>query len=360
MTTPLYVAAGGGGDVIAAAVLASVLTPGATPCIVTYSWDRLMFDPLPGPRSAADFSGLVERVPGVLEITTSAAAIPPAGSTLPQLAAVLPARLFLIDPHQGTVGMRYQLTCIADHTAKTSLTLVDAGGDLVARGDETELRSPLADTLALAACIATGIPTEAVICGPGLDGELSETQVIERLDELAGTALSPLTAEQAKPWLDVLRVHPTEVTGLWLAAARGYRGTVEIRDRGLPVELTDRSAGINRVSARTMADRNLFATALSGTTTLAEVENVIRSVRGATEIDYERHKATRSAKSMDLADLGARIAAASTEARARGAAYLSVRRLIELLELPGEAWNPISAFLTEQGSRLDPPLWSLH
>ncbi|MGH9217468.1 MAG: DUF1152 domain-containing protein, partial [Acidimicrobiales bacterium] len=47
----LFVAAGGGGDAITAAVLAPILSASdQPPVIMTYSWDRLLIDPLPGPR----------------------------------------------------------------------------------------------------------------------------------------------------------------------------------------------------------------------------------------------------------------------------------------------------------------------
>jgi hypothetical protein len=35
---------------------------------MTYSWDRLMIDPLPGPRTTADFASLRHLAPGVVEI----------------------------------------------------------------------------------------------------------------------------------------------------------------------------------------------------------------------------------------------------------------------------------------------------
>ena len=58
MTGPLYVAAGGGGDAVMAAVVSHLARPNDRAVIATFAWDRLIYDPLPGPRSPADFEGL--------------------------------------------------------------------------------------------------------------------------------------------------------------------------------------------------------------------------------------------------------------------------------------------------------------
>ena len=52
----MMVAAGGGGDAIAAAVLANAVPGIEGVGIATLAWDRLIVDPLPGPRSVSDFT----------------------------------------------------------------------------------------------------------------------------------------------------------------------------------------------------------------------------------------------------------------------------------------------------------------
>ena len=54
----LYVAAGGGGDVLGTWMVAQTLEPGSVPAILSWSWDRLIVDPIPGPRSPEEFDGL--------------------------------------------------------------------------------------------------------------------------------------------------------------------------------------------------------------------------------------------------------------------------------------------------------------
>ena len=59
-------AAGGGGDALAALFVHRALSPeGERAVVASYSWDRFILDPQPGPRCPADFYGLGDR--GVLE-----------------------------------------------------------------------------------------------------------------------------------------------------------------------------------------------------------------------------------------------------------------------------------------------------
>ena len=76
---------------------------------MTYSWDRLLIDPKPGPRSLSTSAGLHDSPPNVWEVTPTTSPVPPAGSTLPRLADELPARAAPPRPARGTRTRR------ADH-----------------------------------------------------------------------------------------------------------------------------------------------------------------------------------------------------------------------------------------------------
>src|ERR1700722_16434847 len=104
----LLVAAGGGGDAIAAFMLAS-RDRVARPVIATWAWDRLMIDPLPGPRSKGEFDGLTNPAPDVYVVNAATRPIAPAGSALPRLAAELDAEVLLLDPSKGCKGLSRQI-----------------------------------------------------------------------------------------------------------------------------------------------------------------------------------------------------------------------------------------------------------
>jgi hypothetical protein len=212
----LYVAAGGGGDVLAATMLRCAETAESEPwvsepwVIATYAWDRLLVDPLPGPRGVSSFSGLRQLSEQVFLVEASSRPVPPAGSTLPRLAVELPARLMLLDPYRGGRGLVAQLGEALDVFGCDRVVLVDVGGDVAARGDEAELKSPLADTLALSACAGLPAAVEVAVVGIGLDGELAADHVRNRVTAAGGGYSLTLLPRHSKALTEVFTWHPSD------------------------------------------------------------------------------------------------------------------------------------------------------
>jgi hypothetical protein len=220
-----------------------------------------------------------------------------------------------------------------------------------------------------------------VVAGPGLDGELSQDQV------LAATGDEPervLDADDVAPFAHVLDWHPTESTALLAAAAHGRRGVVEIRDGRLAVPLTDRSAQVHRVALATVLARSLVATALVGSSSLDEAEEIARRVCGFSEIDAERRKAAQIAAlavgddtvahdggdeatgdaSRDRRRASERLDRAvrdlEAEAGGRGVDFLTFRRIAEELQLPSGPANRLRRHLVATRPEHHAwPLWSV-
>ncbi|BBH65310.1 hypothetical protein ACTI_19950 [Actinoplanes sp. OR16] len=322
----LLVAAGGGGDAIAAAAL-SALIPDKAVGIATMAWDRLLIDPLPGPRSAADFARLESRR-GWWQVTSHSRPIAPAGSTLPRLAGELPLPLALLDPSRGAQGMREQIESAARELHADHIRLVDVGGDLLGQPDDPGLRSPFADALTAASCLS--LPAEVWVAGPGLDGELTENLVWQRAASHA--TVHTLDPEIWKPYLRILRWHPTEATALLASAALGLRGTVEIRDAGLPVHLTDRSPTALDLDLAAVANINPLIPILAGTASIGDAERLAVRTMGTTELEAERAKAARPRRHQPpAADTLAALPDWERAARRRGVDFVTYRRLAEAL-----------------------------
>ena len=356
----VYVAAGGGGDALAAAMVHRALGTDTPAVIATYAWDRLIVDPLPGPRVPGDFDGLAPIGRHNYAVVPKSAARPPAGSTLPRLAADLSDQLVLLDPTGGAVGIRGQLCELVTVYESTTVTVVDVGGDAIAHGDEPGLRSPLADGLVLAACDDLPVPTDVLIAGPGLDGELPESDV---LATTGTTPLITLKAEHIEPFRHALDWHPSEATALLAGAARGLRGRVEVRDSGLGVDLTDRSPNVYRLDLADALAANQLASRLIATASLAEAEDITRSVCGFSEIDYERDKADRlgprqpgrlTQKTDDA------ICAFERDAASRGVDYVTFRRIAEATSLGPAAATALRRHLVSTRPDHDAwPLWAV-
>lgn len=357
----LIVAAGGGGDAITGAAIGGRQSTSGPPVVMTYSWDRLMVDPLPGPRVAADFTGLHQLAPHVLEVVATTMPVGGAGSSLPRLAAELPARLLLLDPSGGAVGMAQQITAAVEFFQLDEIDLLDVGGDALTDGADPGLRSPLADQLALAACVRTGIPTRLIIAGAGLDGELPAEVIAKRLVQLDAQHLPLLDADAIAPVRRVFEWHPSEASGLLSAAAAGRRGRVEVRDAGDHVEMTNASTMLSAVDAKRAAEMTPAAH-LADAASLDEAERTIREITGLSEIAYETEKAARltarPAHEPTATDLPA-VDRLADDAREHGADFISIRRLSELLgatTLP--AFDALTDLLsTERAERYEPSLY---
>ncbi|MET7903164.1 DUF1152 domain-containing protein [Streptomyces sp. NPDC005355] len=355
----LIVAGGGGGDAVAAAVIDRALYGADDPAVVlTYAWDRLLVDPLPGPRGADGFTGLRALTESVYAVPAEAAPVAPGGSTLPRLAGELAHTFALIDPHHGVEGMIRQLEELIEHLAPTSVDLLDVGGDILARGDEPTLRSPLGDALSLAVCAQVSAPVRLLVAGPGLDGELP----VEVLRERLGAVVRTLSAEDVAPIGAVMEWHPSEATGMLMATARGVRGLCEVRDAGLAIPLTDAGPVVHEADLEAAFRRNRLAQAIGATTSLAEAERHSRAICGYSEIDYEREKAAglRDAAPFDPDAVLRQLARFAAEARARGVTHTTFRHLTEVLGLDGGHRTALRELLLgAHPERYAAPLWRL-
>lgn len=356
----LLVAAGGGGDAITAAMVHAALYGADTPALVlTYAWERLVVDPVPGPRRAGDFHGTEPAAPDLALLTPATRPVAPAGSLLPRLSGALRPRLGLLDPYDGALGLARQIGAAARWCRADRIDLVDVGGDIVARGDEPTLRSPLGDALAVAACAATGLPADVYVAGPGLDNEVPPADLLPRLGEPALT----LAAGHTDVVAGVFDWHPSEASALLVAAARGVRGVCGTRDAPQPVHLDARAAAVHRLTLDRALSLSPLARALAGTAGLAEAEEASRAVCGFSEIERERHRAAALPAAppvprpdRDPAAVRARFAAWEREALADGIAYATTRRITEDLDLAaGEARGLFAAL----DGRRAAPLWRL-
>ncbi|MFM9368549.1 DUF1152 domain-containing protein [Streptomyces sp. Da 82-17] len=279
----LLIAAGGGGDPLGATIAAHPLVPGhGRPAIATYAWERPEVDPTPGPLGAADFTGLGQDPAGPA-FTPATRAVAPAGSTLPALAEALPARLLMLDPTEGLTGLARQIAAMAVPAAGR-VRIVDIGGDILTRGDEPTLCSPLVDAYTLAACHLAGVTATVHVAGPGADGEIPQDTLLARLTDRYVTP-GPTAADRAAA---ALRWHPTEASALFAAAIHGTRGTVRTVARAVP--LTDASARVHELPLTEALDRNPVAQALldQRPPTLDEAADLSHKVTGIHELDRER------------------------------------------------------------------------
>lgn len=365
MPEALLIAAGGGGDVIAAAAIARAL--GLEPkdaLIATLAWDRLLIDPIPGPRSPADFAGLSHLGQQNVEIVADTTPRTPGTSTLPRLRSELGHRLALLDPRHGATGVAEQLgDLIAQLSGARAAYLLDVGGDVLADGTEPGLKSPLADAMMLAAAAHLASAIELLVAGPGLDGELTETMVLKRLHRVGAKKRLDLNEAATASAVKVLEWHPSEASALLIAAARGVSGIAEIRDAGTQIRLTSRGRQVWAAPLSTAAARSLADT-LFDTTSFDECEESLQGSIGWTELDYERRKvktkphAAPCPRATDSVIDDAR--QFEREARSRGTDLVTFRRVAEAVGFPQAHVELRDMLLANSPERHRPPLWAVN
>jgi hypothetical protein len=332
----LLVAAGGGGDALASLLVSHrLLGDGRVPIVVSYSWDRRILDHQPGPRFHEDFRATGRITPRNVEITAHSQLYSGGVSSLQLLAEATSARFVLLDPSNGAVGMRQQLIELVEHRAYTSVLLVDVGGDLVATGTEEDLKSPLADALALSSLADFPVPVRAAIAGPGLDGELAASYVRSRCTGVGGELSGRLAASDVEPYFHALAQHPSEATTLLAAAALGMSGRAEIRDSAGLVSLDGGSTDVYLLDGSAALASNHLAQELVTTKSLAEAEAITVALCGRSELDYERRKAkmllaTNPPSPTEMRD---RLQRYWSYATAHGISLATFRRLTEVMHL---------------------------
>src|SRR5258705_4690769 len=122
---------------------------------------------------------------------------------------------------------------------------IDVGGDSLAQGHEPGLRSPLADSIMLAAfaeLAKRGRRTLWGVFGYGSDGELTVDEIEAALSKLAAAdglqgawALTPKIAAEIE---EVIKTVPTEASAIPVECFRGAWGTKLIRGGRRTLKLT--------------------------------------------------------------------------------------------------------------------------
>jgi len=295
---PLVIGIGGGGDVVGALAVAEHcrLFHGASPIVGGVAWERVVVDPEPGPRPAAEIDNALLLAPGVLaasgDTVIRASGIPFAES---RVAGMLGVQTVLVDVTIGPRAIADGLETAAETMGCDLIVFLDVGGDALAHGDEAGLGSPLCDAVLLAAAdllAERGVAVLGAVFGIGCDGELTPTEVLARLaevgrvDGLAGAV--GLTPEVATLLEQAVEVVPTEASAQAVRAFRGVSGEVPIRD-GRRTVLLSPLAAVTFFFLVPAAVRSAarLALAVRDAADLDEANAILRSLGVRTELDWE-------------------------------------------------------------------------
>jgi len=296
---PLVLGMGGGGDVVGALATAEFarLYDGAQPAVGGLSWERRPIDPVPGPRTSSEIENAEELAPGIL-LAGPDTRVRGRGVLFAEsrMAGFLGEPTVLIDVSDGAPAVAEGLAGAVRRLGCDLVVFIDVGGDVLARGDEPGLRSPLCDAMMLAVADRlrrAGLPVLTGVFGIGCDAELTPDEVLRRLAEVAAAGglcgARGLTEPVAERLEAAIRVVPTEASAQAVRAFRGASGPASIRGGARTLELTSVAALTLYLDVEaTMAAAGRLANAVDGAESLEEANQALHAIGVRTELDLER------------------------------------------------------------------------
>ncbi len=297
----LIIGIGGAGDILGTfPTMFFLKSLGVKTVIGSIAWERIVIDPKPGPRSFDEFEG-IEIISSSLclageEVKMKHGPIPQAA----YVSKILGEKVALIDM---TKSKREIAKGIKEAMNKLDLDLfiaIDVGGDVLAKGEEEDLRSPLADSFMLSSLSHLEEPILGVF-GIGCDGELRREEVelrISQVAEIKGYLGAIGIFEEALEMMSkAAKLMKSEASKLPIEAANGLRGIVPIREGTRKAEVSIESTITYFLDLKKAYEISPLAKALENVDNLDEANEVLHRLGLFTELDFEREAFKKGVRS---------------------------------------------------------------
>lgn len=286
---------GGGGDALSAIVPWNYYRKlGHEVKIGAVIWERYVEDPIPGPICKEDLRNFKEINDVVYEVYQNTYAIRGGRKVVPQLVRVLSVINdygYAICNKFGDIGMIQGLKDLIEKEKFDLIVGVDAGGDVLANGDEKNLSSPLIDSISLSA-LANLDNTLLGIIGAGSDGELDYEYVLKRISEVAKLGglidAKGIDSDTAKIIEKALMVVNTEASKIPYEAFKGAYGEVTIRNGTKKVYVTPVSAVMFFIDPKKLAEISGIYKIVKNSRSLEEANEKFHKYGIYTEYDFEK------------------------------------------------------------------------
>lgn len=302
----LVIGVGGGGDVVGALATARFLEfCGIEFVLGGLSWERSIYDPIPGPRKICETRHVREIHSFAWMANADSQTDTGVCFAESKMAAALNQEILLVDINGGVRGVVDGLEAALKHLQCDFLVGIDVGGDSLAEGNELGLRSPLADSIMLAAFAELdkrGQRSLWGVFGYGSDGELSTEEIESALARIgaAGGLLGAwaLTPNIATELAHIIETVPTEASAIPVECFGGARGERKIRAGERSVKLTPLTT-VTFFMSPTIVFETLSppARAVRASTNLDQANEALHDLGIKTELDLERdrfHKANNN------------------------------------------------------------------
>ena len=301
----VVIGVGGGGDVVGALAAARFVEFCGLPFTLGgLSWERFVYDPVPGPRALSEIDPIELIHPRIGLANSQTKTKTNVYFAESKMAEVLGRGVLLVDINGGVRGVVEGLESTLERFNADLLIGIDVGGDSLAQGGEKGLRSPLADSIMLAAYAemeARGHRTLWGMFGYGSDGELTTQELEKALSVIAeaGGLLGAwsLTPKVVSELEQVIQQVKTEASAIPVECARGAWGEKKIRYDERRVKLTPLTA-LTFYLSPSVVFRTLSrpARSVAQSASLEEANEALHALGLRTELDLERDRYRKAEK----------------------------------------------------------------
>ena len=295
----LVIGVGGGGDVVGALATARFLEfCGIEFVLGGLSWERSVYDPIPGPRKLCETRHVREIHSFAWMANAESQTDTGVYFAESKMAAALHQEILLVDINGGVRGVVDGLAAALRHLRCDFLVGIDVGGDSLAEGHEAGLRSPLADSIMLAAFAELekrGQHALWGVFGYGSDGELTTEEVENALARIGAAngllGAWALTPNVATELARIIETVPTEASAIPVECFNGSWGERKIRGGERTVKLTPLTT-LTFFMSPTVVFEALSppARAARASANLEQANEALHDLGIKTELDLERDR----------------------------------------------------------------------
>lgn len=295
----LIIGVGGGGDVVGALATARFLEfVGLKFTLGGLSWERSVYDPIPGPRKLSETYNVRALHSFAWMANSDSQTATGVYFAESRMAAALAQEVLLIDINGGVTGVVDGIEIAMQELQADLLVGIDVGGDSLAQGHESGLRSPLADSIMLATFAELeerGHSALWGVFGYGSDGELTVDEIENALSRIGaarglrgGWSLTPKIAAELE---QIIKTVPTEASAIPVQCFGGAWGEKKIRGGERSVKLTPLTALTFFLSPAVLFETlSRPARAVRASASLEQANEALHALGIKTELDLERQK----------------------------------------------------------------------
>lgn len=292
----MVIGIGGGGDIVGTLPTANLFKIcGIDSVLGGISWERSVFDPLPGPRKYEEVMNAEKINDNVWYANKDTKTVKGVRFAESGVAEVLDEKTLLIDINDGPASVAESLRHASKELGCDLIVGIDVGGDAVAMGTEKGLMSPLADSVMISALYKLSDEINCItgIFGFGSDGELSieELEYIFRIIAGYGGILGSwgISSDTLKLMQRVVSVVPTEASRGPVEYALGMFEESTIRSGTRHVELNLCSTSTYFIDPRIIFEKiSKTSRAVQDAKSLEEANEKLHDIGVNTELDIER------------------------------------------------------------------------